>query len=300
MVGVCIRRGVEVVGGPATEIDEVLGTHRRRTVYNVRDGHRACIVEAHLASLSLLGGDEHHTVGSTATIDGCGRCILQDVDALNVARVQGLNGRSRHQGHSVDHIEWRIGGTDGALTAYADAAQLAGTLVGGDVNTGGLALQCFEGVVHGAGVQLLLANVHHRACHVAALLRAIAHHHHLVEQLAVFLHGHVQLALAVNSHGARSIAHIRDVQAGTCWDIADGVVAIQISHHTIAGALHHHAGANHGFAIGIHYLTCHPALCRRSYGAHKDEQQEHEPTECSPPSTQHDTFVRVSHKVFVS
>ena len=39
-----------------------------------------------VATLSCLGGDEDNTVGTTCTIDGCCRTVLQHVDTLDILR----------------------------------------------------------------------------------------------------------------------------------------------------------------------------------------------------------------------
>jgi len=57
--------------------------------------HRCATVVAHaylLALTTLLGGDDDNTIRTTATIDSCGRSVLQDIEALDIL---GVNERQR-------------------------------------------------------------------------------------------------------------------------------------------------------------------------------------------------------------
>ena len=101
-VGVGKLLGVLVVGRPATELNHVGSAHRGRTVHNVRHRQRAGVVDAHPPALSLFGRHENHAVGTTRTVDGRGRGVLQDVDGLNVAGVQGLKRRTKRTGDIGD------------------------------------------------------------------------------------------------------------------------------------------------------------------------------------------------------
>ena len=44
--------------------------------------YRCCHLGAHVLG-SVLGGDEHHSVGSAHTVDGCGRCVFQQGNVLD-------------------------------------------------------------------------------------------------------------------------------------------------------------------------------------------------------------------------
>ena len=205
-VGIFSR--IQVVGSPAGKRHEVAGTHRGRTVYNVRYRQRARIVNRHAPALALLRRHQHHAVGAAATVDGRCRGILQNVNRLNVARVQRLNARGRHQGNAVHHVQRVVAAVQRALTANPDAADRARTLARRNVNTGSLALQSLQRVRHRPDVQLLLAHARQGASHVALLLNAVTHHDHLVEQLLVLFEGHVNLAFACHRNVLCTVAHV--------------------------------------------------------------------------------------------
>ena len=61
--------GSRVVVGPAAPGDVVAGAHGRTLVNDLLKGERTVVAQLHLALLSALRRDEHHTVGATAAVD---------------------------------------------------------------------------------------------------------------------------------------------------------------------------------------------------------------------------------------
>ena len=265
------------MGSPACKLDEVGCAHRGRAVDDVRHGQCARVVDRRMAGLTLLGGHEDDTVGTAATVDGGCRGVLQNVDRLDVAGVQRLNAGSRHEGHTVDHVERLVALVERTLTADADRTELTRALVGGDVDTCCLALQGLEGVVHRTVVQLLFANVDHRACDVALLLRTITDDDHLVEQLTVFLQRDVDSRLAGHGHGLRRIADIRNDQTSIAGNPLNGVVTIEVGNGSVGSTFHHDAGTDDRLAAGVDHITCH-FLGIGTRGTHAEKQQEHQST----------------------
>ena len=121
-------------------------------------------VDLGLAALTLLGGDEHDTVGGAATVDGCGRGVFQHLDALDVLGVDtcqtalgGLHGvatcattavgvadvlGSVVHDNTIDHIQRFLVTVEGRGTADAhvdESTQLRVAAV--DIHTGGVTLQ---------------------------------------------------------------------------------------------------------------------------------------------------------------
>ena len=273
-VGVGKLLGVLVVGCPATELNHVGSAHRGRTVHNVRHRQSARVVDAHPPALSLFRRHENHAVGTARTVDGRRRGVLQYVDRLNVARVQRLNGRGRHQGYSVHNIQGGVARPDTALTANHNAPQLAGALVRRDVYTGGLALQCLQGVVHRAGVQLLGSHARHGARHVALFLNAVTHHNNLTQLLAVLLQRYVQRGLAAHGHGLRRVAYIRDDQTGLLRHVRQGEVTVEIGHRTRRRSFHHDARTDDGLTGGVDNRTRNLRLRKGHSGAKHHEGEE--------------------------
>ena len=80
------------------------------------------------AAGALLGGDNDNTVGSAGTVDGGGRCILEDGEALDVLRVDGGQ-RVTHAGNAVigngqavDDIQRVVGCVQGCSATDTDGS----------------------------------------------------------------------------------------------------------------------------------------------------------------------------------
>ena len=130
--------------------------------------------EVHLgfAGFTFLRGDDDHTVGTAATVDGRGGSILEDFDVLDVVWVDKtqrvgalLVGRSAVawcaaclKGHAVDNIQRlgrrgeRVGTTDDDTHA---AARSTVALV--DLHTGDLTLHAV-GDIHGTAFHQVFAS----------------------------------------------------------------------------------------------------------------------------------------------
>ena len=68
-------------------IHVLLSIEQLWALVDVRPTHSTVVAELNLTGLTLLGGHEDHTVGSTGTVNGCRSSILQHVDALDIVRV---------------------------------------------------------------------------------------------------------------------------------------------------------------------------------------------------------------------
>ena len=193
---------------------------------------------------ALLGGDHDHTVGAACAIDGCSADVLQHLDTLDVRGVEegqrierGIRTRSaRASGlgivvddETVDHIERLIAARDGIASANADVARGARlTRRGGDVQTRHGSRQ---GVLYRGGRLLEQVLVHGRdgAGQLAALLRAVAHHDHLLQHVHRLIErDDDRLRGVVDVHLQLSVAHEADLDNG--WKVAhcDGEIPIQI------------------------------------------------------------------------
>ena len=94
------------VGGSLTQVVAVLvGIHQvvGAARNNVNTEVALVVNLQRLVFLTVLGGDDDHTVSSTRTVDGTGRSILQHLNGLNVVRREVANG-STH-GHAINDIQ---------------------------------------------------------------------------------------------------------------------------------------------------------------------------------------------------
>ena len=68
----------------------LLSIEKLWTLVGVRPTNSTIVSELDLAFLTLLGGYQDNAVCSTRTIDGCGCCILQYIDRLDIVGVNTI------------------------------------------------------------------------------------------------------------------------------------------------------------------------------------------------------------------
>ena len=110
------------------------------------------VLHSRLTCLSFLGGDKDHTVSSAATVNCSRRCILEDLEGLDVIRIDGgCTGRN-----SVDDVQRIIATLDGVDTTDSDRViTLRATCVLGDHDSRNTALKGIYGVGNRVGCQFL-------------------------------------------------------------------------------------------------------------------------------------------------
>ena len=158
-----------------------------------------CAVEldAGLAALAVLGGDEHYAVGTTRTVDGRRGGVLEDFNRLDVVGVDGVDVVGSH---TIDHIE-RVGvGMDGSSTTYTDLCVLARLARGRtDLDTCHLSLKCGSDIRDGSVTELLGIHLGHRTSEGALLGGTVTDGYDLLEHLCVF--SKLDLEIAAAAHG---------------------------------------------------------------------------------------------------
>ena len=80
----------------------VIGIQHLDVFSHLAYAERGTEVDGHLPLLAALGGHDDDTIGTTGTIDGRGRGILQHINALNVGRSDVADAR---HGEAIDNIK---------------------------------------------------------------------------------------------------------------------------------------------------------------------------------------------------
>ena len=218
------------------------GCQQLRQTIDVCPANITVVVHTDLAFLTLFGGDENHTVGSSRTVDGTTGSILQHVDTLNVGRVQVVDVTTAHTVNNVERLGVAIGTStaDGNLEAVARL-----TRIGLDANTGALALQ---GTKYLCGVQfsnVLTLHFYSSTGHEFLLLHTVTHDYHFFKLSVVFLHGHVDSRLIANCNLLCQKADVADHQRSTGLHI-EREVTVDVGNCTVTCALFQNAGADNG------------------------------------------------------
>ena len=157
------------------------------------DGGEAHVgVEIHLevATLAVLGGDEHHAISGHRTVDGSRSTVFQHLHRLDVLRVHVLDVARKtvydvercivSEGLHTTYFHPHAGSGIAAALHDAHACNLSLQGLGG---IGGGALGQFAGVDRGDGSR-----------HVGPTHGAVAHNHHFVERLGIFRDRDVHVA----------------------------------------------------------------------------------------------------------
>ena len=170
-------------------VDDVVGVHKLEFLAPLRERGIAIITDLNgCVALTALCGNQNHTVGTTGTIDGGCRGILQHVDRGDVLwcyRIQAtLNTIYQNQ---RSQTTYQCGDTTQSdrraclrVTAGVDHRQ-----------TGNLAFHEFCGVADLTSVEVLGLHGSHGRGDVAFALCAVTDDHHFVEQCVVFLECHI-------------------------------------------------------------------------------------------------------------
>ena len=240
-----------------------------------------------LAGLSLLGSDEHHTVGTACTIKRCRGGIFQDGHVLNVGGVEGVQDAqsagvhvvrghvARHHGHAVEHKQGLVAGTDRAQSAHGDRRVGTGsTRHVLNVHTREVTFHHLRERDHGQ--VLLFVGAHHRCRTGIARLAhiTITGDHHLVE-FGVAAHDDIALQGAgacTNANHLVAHAHIREAHAAGRGRSLNAVAAVGIGHGGNLVAVQADAHAGQGLAGLIAHITRDGALAA---GAFHGQQGHH-------------------------
>ena len=183
-----------------------------------------------LTLLTLLGSYKDNTIGSSRTVNGTGCGILQNVDTLDVGRVQVVDITC----YTINNIKRSsvavgTGTTDRNLKAIT---RLTGSRL--NVYTRSLALQ---GAQHLSGIHLLNIITLHldgRTGNELLLLNTITYDNNFFESLVVSLHCDVKIRLITYNDFLLLVTDISNNNSSTRLHVQDEVT-IQVGNCTISG-----------------------------------------------------------------
>ena len=186
------------------------------------------ILDHRLAILRSLGGHKNHTIRTTSTVNGSGRCIFQHVDALDIVSRNVINGTDSHTVNNEQRVV-RLG--DGTTTSHTDG-HLTGrtTILSRNLHTRQLSLQRLSHIGNRNSRQLIASHRCHSACQVSALHRAVTHHHRIFQCGVILLHDDVHVRRALQFQRLKT--NICKLQRRTCWSI-DTEITIKVSHSAL-------------------------------------------------------------------
>ena len=191
------------------------------------------VVDDSLAFRAGLGGHEDHTVSRAGTVNGGGSGILEDVDTLDVVRIDVVDAAGRHAVHDVKRGRM----VDGADTADDDrGAGARGTGILGDLDTGGHALEHVVHPVLGLDFQVIGGHRGDGSRHHGFLLDAVTDDDRLFQHLGILGEEDFHDAVRRGRSGLGYIADAGDLQDGARGH-AEGEGSVHTGHGTVAGSL---------------------------------------------------------------
>ena len=246
-VGIALLPSQGVPGVAALAVETFYEGHILAGVHHVHGlcpgGEGEVAVVAHLhgsTRAALLGGDENHTIGTAATIDGTGTGILQHGERLDVGRIHQRQ-RIAHtldvvvvEHHAIDDNQRLGAGIQGRTASNHNVCARTGLTTGHiDVHTGHLALNQFLRAGDDAMILLIGFEGGHSTRHVLLLHTTVANHYGLLQRLGVLHHGDVDCGGGHNLLG--DIAHVGEYKHGSFGN-REGEFPVQVREDAIVCA----------------------------------------------------------------
>ena len=201
---------------------------------------------------ALLGGDEHHAVGGTRTVDGGRRGVLQHLHRLDFVGREVSDGVvALAHGNAVDHIERVVARRDGRGAAHTDYHALTGRAVGLEhLYTGGLALQGSGGRGDGTAGEVVGLDNRHGRREVFLFDRTVTDRHHGVEGHGILAEFHVDFRAAVHGDRLRDESQRLENQVSRIPPPSEfeGISAVHTRRGAVGGALLDNRGADNGLS----------------------------------------------------
>ena len=173
------------VGTSLTDIVAVLVSvhHVVNTVRNLVDTEVTRVVHLQrLVFLTVLGGDDDHTIGGTRTVDSTRSSILEHLNGLDIVRREIADGCTHW--HTVDYIE-RSGGAERTDTTDANRWVGARLSVRCDLHARHLTFEHCRDVGVRNFLEFIRIHDRYRTRKVCFLLHTITYYNHLIEHVSV-------------------------------------------------------------------------------------------------------------------
>ncbi len=233
-----------------TGTNPVLGTEELDIRIDIAPTHTG--IHVHLCALgaTFLGSDKNDTTRSLRTVDSRRSCIFQHLDRLHIAHIEV---KARVLCHTVHHVE-RSHTVERPRTANHNLGCLTRrTATLGNRYTRSQTLQRLGKRLGGEIGNLFGRHRRDTARYVAALLRTVTNHHHIVQHLHIFLQRNVVNRL-IGSYLdiLRLIADIRHHHLLTCGNV-QRVVSVEVGNRTVACTGFGYTGTDNRLAFRVRY-----------------------------------------------
>ena len=211
----------------------------------VRDCCLLCLV----CTLASLGGNHDDTSRGTATIDSCRRCILEDIDTVDIVRVEEVHVVANY---TIDNIQWLSLLVDRSLSTYLDvesctcpAARLC------NVDTRYATLQRLGKVRGTTSGNLVGVDRCNRTCYVTLAHRTVTNDNDLVESRIIVFEDNVPRLLPSHFNFLWFAADVAERKNCVWFCVLNAKLTVEIGNATSLAILVGNGNTNHRLTIGI-------------------------------------------------
>ena len=180
-LGMCECHALVVVRIEHVELRELRAAQERDVLAHILHAGVAGVVEGDLPRPAPLGRHQDDAVRAARSIDRRRRCILQNVHGFDIA---GIDLVQVGADDAVHHYKWLVARLQGVAAAHTDAYRIRARCRVGrlDLHAGHEPRDGLIDPGHGDLRDILAGHRADRARQVLPELRAVAHHHHLVQR----------------------------------------------------------------------------------------------------------------------
>ena len=177
----CECHALVVVRIEHVELRELRAAQERDVLAHILHAGVAGVVEGDLPRPAPLGRHQDDAVRAARSIDRRRRCILQNVHGFDIA---GIDLVQVGADDAVHHYKWLVARLQGVAAAHTDAYRIRARCRVGrlDLHAGHEPRDGLIDPGHGDLRDILAGHRADRARQVLPELRAVAHHHHLVQR----------------------------------------------------------------------------------------------------------------------
>ena len=231
-------------------------------------------IDLRLAGLAFFCGDDNHTIGGTATVDGRCGSVLEDGEALDVLGSYHRQGAQRTIGvvhrHSVDYNQRVIGGIERSAATYADAGAGSGvTAVGGNYHAGACAYQQVVGVSGKSGLYFVGLDNGYATGGILFLHCTITYNDEVLQDFGVGCEVDGNVGAAVQGHFLCLASYVGDYE-GSVGSGDNAEIAVYIGGSALGLSFDGDGCAHGGIVVSVVDGTGHRhVLCQSREGHHQ-------------------------------
>ena len=230
----------------------LLCAHYLRNVVSIRESVSS--IECYLCNtcFTSLGLYHYNTISTTCTIDSCRRSILQNLDTLDILRVDTLKTCFTYD--TVYYIERVVALAYRACTTYTNLHCTTRNTTRHYLDTRHTSVECIFNTRNWLILKCLAVHNSYRTCQVGFLNCTVTDYHGLFQHVSVFLQSNAQWG-ACPCNGLCRETNISNCKLSALSYLVKGKFTIDVSYCTTGHTFNSDSSANNRLTIRISYCT---------------------------------------------